>query len=279
MTGPAKVADRRPPRRLAAFQITKQHRRFVEFADAVRRHRYIGACYGAPGLGKTLSARTYAAADDWDRWELHRYSRDSTLPESLLTSRTAIFTPYVTITARQLLNEVIHRVAVLSGDIERSFNALWDPFDDNQLESDSRTELLIIDEADRLKTSGLEQLRDYFDRHDMGMILIGMPGFDRQLARYPQLYSRVGFAHQYRPLDAEDIPDVLEHYWQQLGLSFDPTLADEAANTVTRITGGNFRLIERLMSQVGRVLEINQLDTITPEVVEAARQTLVVGSQ
>ena len=179
MTEPARVADRRPPRRLAAFQITKQHRRFVEFADAVRRHRYIGACYGAPGLGKTLSARTYAAADDWDRWELHRYSRDSTLPQSLLTSRTAIFTPYVTITARQLLNEVIHRVAVLSGDIERSFNALWDPFDNIGLESDSRTELLIIDEADRLKTSGLEQLRDFFDRSDLGLILIGMPGFDR----------------------------------------------------------------------------------------------------
>jgi hypothetical protein len=48
---------------------------------------------------------------------------------------------------------------------------------------------------------------------------------------------------------------------------------------VTRITGGNFRLIERLMSQVGRVLEINQLDTITREVVEAARPTLVVGAQ
>ncbi|HEY4990534.1 MAG TPA: hypothetical protein VII33_00450, partial [Nakamurella sp.] len=39
VTEPARVADRRPPRRLAAFQITKQHRRFVEFADAVRRHR------------------------------------------------------------------------------------------------------------------------------------------------------------------------------------------------------------------------------------------------
>src|SRR6478752_8328490 len=126
MSKPATTAVERPPRRLAGFQVTKQHRRFVEFADAVRRHRYIGACYGAPGLGKTLSARTYAAADDWDRWELHRYSRDSALPQSLLTSRTAIFTPYVTITARQLLHEVIHRVAVLSGDIERSFNALWD---------------------------------------------------------------------------------------------------------------------------------------------------------
>ena len=152
MTDPARLADRRPPRRLAAFLITKQHRRFVEFADAVRRHRYIGACYGAPGLGKTLSARTYAAADDWDRWELHRHSRDSALPQSLLTSRTAIFTPYVTITARQLLNEVISRVAVLSGDIERSFNALWDPFHDRQLQSDSRTELLIVDITDRMKS-------------------------------------------------------------------------------------------------------------------------------
>ena len=42
--------------------------------------------------------------------------------------------------------------------------------------------------------------------------------------------------------------------------------------------GGNFRLIERLMSQVLRVMNINQLDAITPDVVEAARETLVVGT-
>ena len=261
--------DERPPRRLTPFLPTRQHRRFVEFADAVRRHRYIGACYGAPGLGKTLSARTYAAADDWDRWALHRYS-GRMLPQSLLDSRTAIFTPYVTITARQLLNEVIHRVP--SSRRHRTFlQRPWDPFDDIPLKRTRAPNCYHRRgrqaENQRPGTApGLlrpQRHRHHPDRHAR---------VRRQLARYPQLYSRVGFAHQYRPLDPKTSPTFSRTTGSNSAYRYDPTPADaESANTVARITGGNFRLIERLMSQVARVLKINQLDTITPEVVEAAR--------
>ena len=73
---------------------------------------------------------------------------------------------------------------------------------------------------------------------------------------------------------------MLANYWHQLGLPLDPddTNDVETVTAVVRITGGNFRLIERLMTQVARVMDINQLDALDPDVVHAARQMLVVGA-
>jgi Holliday junction resolvasome RuvABC ATP-dependent DNA helicase subunit len=87
------------------------------------------------------------------------------------------------------------------------------------------------------------------------------------------------FAHQYRPLSADGLRFVLTHHWRTLGLELaaEDFTDTEAIATVARITNGNFRLVNRLFSQIRRVLEINSLTTITREVIETAREGLVIG--
>ena len=140
--------------------------------------------------------------------------------------------------------------------------------------------LILVDEADRLKTPGLEQMRDLFDREGIGLVLIGMPGLEKRLSRYPQLYSRVGFVHAFRPLSEAEMRHLLREQWRQMGLALrEGDFTDEEASAaIIRITGGNFRLLHRLLSQIERILQINEVRTVTQEVVEAAREGLVIGS-
>ena len=266
--------------RTGAFIATKEHRRFAEFADAVRNHRYIGLCYGPAGVGKTSSARCYA---QWNVAELllatwgPREPSDEKVYEALAQNRTVFYTPTVCCPFRELHGDIarlINRVGVcIESHVHRAevVRTGLAPY---------TAELLIIDEAERLSTTALEHVRDLFDRTGIGVVLVGMPGMEKRLSRYPQLYSRVGFAHHYRLLQGDDLAFVLSRHWLQLGLSLDAAdFTDaQASAAIARITGGNFRLLRRLFVQIERILKINGLSVITDDVVEAARSTLVIGA-
>jgi hypothetical protein len=67
--------------------------------------------------------------------------------------------------------------------------------------------------------------------------------------------------------------------WVQLGLGLElhDGLDTDVVNAIARVTRGNFRLVERLFAQIQRLVDINQLPTITPEVVALASESLVIG--
>jgi DNA transposition AAA+ family ATPase len=256
------------------FVMTKEYRRFEEFCAACRRERYIGLCYGPPGVGKTVSARRYAR---WDLLEGRDPLAGGAVPVEVAACRSLLYTPPVTNTPRVVRASLEDGLFLLRGLVGQAWKAQQHP---HEPVTDAVCELVIVDEADRLTTQSLEELRDHYDRGGIGVVLVGMPGLEKRLARYPQLYSRVGFAHAFRPLGQEEARFVLEQHWQRWGGTLhDDEFADqEALAAVLAVTAGNFRLIDRLMAQVRRIRQLNRLTTVTREVVEAARDCLVIGT-
>jgi DNA transposition AAA+ family ATPase len=281
MTDVAEAAD-------AGFVVTKEYRRFVEFCDSRRRERYIGLCFGPPGVGKTISARHYARFEVIEE-QLRDYHIGIGRSPEAVEARTVVYTPTVANTPRSVDKELKWLSSRLNYLIADTLEGLTEEEQEDLYEkgewqppkySEEYVELVIVDEADRLRMASLEQLRDHYDRRRLGLVLIGMPGIEKRLARYPQLYSRVGFVHQYRALGVDELRFILASHWEKLGLRLSPDdfTDTEAMSTVARITGGNFRLVHRLLAQVERILDINKLTVVTKEVVETAREALVIGA-
>jgi len=72
---------------------TIEYSRFVEFCDACRHFRYIGLCYGPPGIGKTLSAVRYSRADQIIPRDRTSEVSDELPVDTLLYTTSVINTP------------------------------------------------------------------------------------------------------------------------------------------------------------------------------------------
>ena len=264
------------------FIVTKEHRRFTEFAGAIRKDVTIGICHGEAGVGKTQSARRYA---HWDTLEPFiqawgpRSEADLKHYAAAHRSRTVFYTPEVLAKHRDLMRDIEFYRGKVGVLIYEHLCAIGKITTTEVPRTIDFTELIIIDEAERLTPTSLELLRDLHDRHRVALMFIGMPGIDQRFRHYPQLYSRLGFSHRYRALAREELLFVLTRHWKRLGRTLDPEdFTDaQAIAAIERITRGNFRLLERLFPQIGRVLKINQLDTITDDVIEAAASTLITS--
>jgi DNA transposition AAA+ family ATPase len=293
-----------------AFVATSEHQRFTEFCAACRQNHYIGLCYGPPGVGKTVSARRLSGADVFERLRSPLHPDPESLA-ALKGTRAILYTPEVVNGPRLVADQVLAlwnrllliEAAELLGPAKRRQERETDAIR-RIIGTQSRTvqdakqkcagvmaarepkpflyplELLVVDEADRLKTASLEQLRDLFDRGRFGLVLIGMPGIEKRIARYPQLYSRVGFVHAYRALGSDEMRELLGQHAAELAehLPVGSLAEPEIVAAILRITHGNFRLVVRLLNEVVRILAVNELPGVTLEAIDTARETLVIGT-
>ena len=84
--------------------------------------------------------------------------------------------------------------------------------------------------------------------------------------------------HEFRPLPDNDIEMLLRSHWAPTGVELPRNdISPEVIAAIARLTRGNFRLLARLLTQMQRVVEINRLSEFSIDVVETARENLVIG--
>lgn len=276
------------------FIITKEYKRFAEFCKACIKEKYMGLCYGPAGVGKSMSAVQFAK---WGKVEPQVDEVNTQLSDvygvdpipDIIQLNTVIYVPEVISTIKTIQQQISLQLYGFNKLKEKALRIQRNEYSGQYITPQkNHVELLIIDEADRLQPRWLEHIRDVYDRaaekedpsERMAVIFIGMPGIEKRLIRFPQLYSRIGFVHAFKALTHDEVAFIIQHHCQTLDIEVNliDFMDHEAIATVTRITHGNFRLINRLLKQTLRIIEVNQLSYISKEVIEAARECLVIGN-
>lgn len=114
---------------------------------------------------------------------------------------------------------------------------------------------LIIDEAEFTLKDGaavLEKVRDFSDRAEMTVVLIGMEAIQRSINRYKQISSRIAQVVEFRACSAGDVGLACR---QLCDFELSPDLCGE----VLRLSGGRMREILNILASIERLARENGL--------------------
>lgn len=141
--------------------------------------------------------------------------------------------------------------------------------------------LLVIDEAQNLPRSALEELRmlSNFDHGGTPLVqsfLLGQREF-RGILRAPgleQLRQRVIAAYHLKPLSASEVKAYIEHRMQKVGWTDDPLIDDAAFESIYQATGGVPRRINTMFDRVLLNCYLDESHHITADTVQAVREEI-----
>lgn len=240
-----------------------QRPRFYESRDAkavlgvcqsCQEYREMGIVTGRSGYGKTYALRWYAKLS-----RVAYIECDTTMsPRDLLKElERALGLPSLNGTNHDRVNGIVEFLTVNPG---------W---------------LLIVDEADKLMSrythNKMEILRSIFDNcskegySSCGVVVAGEPGLEAQIKTYLDRYAnRTIFGAKLAGLSEAEVEEYLS------SLEIEPgALEDLKARALNKRTGC-FRLLDRTLRNVGRVLESGGGTTITAKALAQASSIMML---
>ncbi len=118
----------------------------------------------------------------------------------------------------------------------------------------------------------IDTVADFVEKHKLGTVLIGMPGFERRIRTYEQIHSRVGFYHTFNTPRLDELRAILEARWQNQQIHIDQT----AVEALEKVTNSNIRKLININAEMSRVCKLNSISIITSEVVHLASKALLL---
>ena len=109
-------------------------------------------------------------------------------------------------------------------------------------------EILIIDEADRLKPETFADVRDFYDKLAISVVLVGTDRLDAVIRRDEQVYNRFRACHRFGKLSGEDFTKTIK-IWEKEVLKL-PVASNLTSKTMLKI------LLEATEGFIGRLDEI-----------------------
>lgn len=228
--------------RKRSFYESQDARNVLGVCQSSQEFLGMGIVVGRSGYGKTHALKQYAR-----------------LP------RVAYVECDDTMSARDLVEAIERTLGLPSGygTIWKRVNGIRDFFNTN------RGYLLIIDEADKLVSKytqkKMEILRAIFDQSDVGLVIAGEPKLEAAIKTYlARMANRVDFYASLHGLSEQEVAEYLHGY------DIAPDALEELQARARNRQTGCFRLLDRTLSNVRRILAANGGGTITLKVIQQA---------
>lgn len=217
---------------------------YMRFTDGIQKVESRGAAeagmmlvHGAPGFGKTSVVEHWAL----EVGALYLRANVDWTPRYFLAE----------------LFKVLFPKAEPRGTSRQLFELLLSMLKDG-------TTPLVIDEAEftlHNNAAVLEKVRDFSDRAEMTVVLIGMQDVARSVAKFKQINSRIAHVVEFAPATPADVTQACD---QLCEVRLTPALKAE----VHRMSGGRMREVLNIIASIERIATASGLEEVDAQDLE-----------